>query len=101
MSDWTAETPLRIVTGYQAIARRFFEDKGFKHFVLLAADGALEAHPAMGSADIILDLVRLCSWRWSCAAACHITSAHFMIAAIVCCWQHGRRPGRRTLPCSP
>lgn len=57
MPEWTAETPLRIVTGYQAIARRFFEEKGFQHFVLLAADGALEAHPAMGSADIILDLV--------------------------------------------
>ena len=58
MPEWTAQTPLRVVTGYQAIAKRFFEEKGFKHFVLLAADGALEAHPAMGSADIILDLVR-------------------------------------------
>jgi hypothetical protein len=28
-----------------------------KHVVLLSADGALEAAPAMGSADIILDLV--------------------------------------------
>ena len=27
---------------------------------LLSADGALEAHPAMGSADIILDLVSDC-----------------------------------------
>lgn len=60
MPEWTAQTPLRVVTGYQAIAKRFFEEKGFKHFVLLAADGALEAHPAMGSADIILDLVRRC-----------------------------------------
>jgi ATP phosphoribosyltransferase len=59
MPEWTAQTPLRVVTGYQAIAQRFFEEKGFKHFVLLAADGALEAHPAMGSADIILDLVRV------------------------------------------
>jgi ATP phosphoribosyltransferase len=58
MPEWTEQTPLRVVTGYQAIAKRFFEEKGFKHFVLLAADGALEAHPAMGSADIILDLVR-------------------------------------------
>ena len=55
MPEWTEQTPLRVVTGYQAIAKRFFEEKGFKHFVLLAADGALEAHPAMGSAKIILD----------------------------------------------
>lgn len=57
MPDWTAETPLRVVTGYYNIARRFFKENGFKHFVLLSADGALEAAPAMGSADIILDLV--------------------------------------------
>ncbi|KXZ49554.1 hypothetical protein GPECTOR_20g408 [Gonium pectorale] len=57
MPDWTAETPLRVVTGYHNIARRFFAEKGFKHVVLLSADGALEAAPAMGSADIILDLV--------------------------------------------
>ena len=58
MPEWSVEHPLRVVTGYQSIARRFFADAGFEHVVLLAADGALEAHPAMGSADIILDLVR-------------------------------------------
>ena len=57
MPDWTDETPLRVVTGYHNIAKRFFAEKGFKHVVLLSADGALEAAPAMGSADIILDLV--------------------------------------------
>lgn len=57
MPDWTADTPLRVVTGYQSLAKRFFAEKGFKHVVLLSADGALEAAPAMGSADIILDLV--------------------------------------------
>ena len=57
MPDWTEETPLRVVTGYHNIAQRFFAEKGFKHVVLLSADGALEAAPAMGSADIILDLV--------------------------------------------
>jgi ATP phosphoribosyltransferase len=31
--------------------------QGFEHVVLLSADGALEAAPAMGSADIILDLI--------------------------------------------
>jgi len=57
MPDWTEDTPLRVVTGYHNVAKRFFASKGFKHVVLLSADGALEAAPAMGSADIILDLV--------------------------------------------
>ena len=48
---------MRVVTGYHNVARRFFRDNGFEHVVLLSADGALEAAPAMGSADIILDLV--------------------------------------------
>lgn len=56
-NQWTSATPLRVVTGYPNIARKFFEDKGFEHYALLSADGALEAAPAMGSADIILDLV--------------------------------------------
>lgn len=54
---WTAEQPLRVVTGYHAVARRYFEQQGFEHVALLTADGALEAAPAMGCADIILDLV--------------------------------------------
>ena len=37
--------------------RRFFQEAGFEHVVLKSADGALEAAPAMGAADIILDLV--------------------------------------------
>ena len=58
MPDWTPETPLRVVTGYQNVARAFFEAKGFSNKVaLLGADGALEAAPLMGCADIILDLV--------------------------------------------
>ncbi|GAX75767.1 hypothetical protein CEUSTIGMA_g3210.t1 [Chlamydomonas eustigma] len=57
MPDWTAESPLRVVTGYHNIAQRFFSEKGFRHITLVSADGALEAAPAMGSADIILDLV--------------------------------------------
>lgn len=57
MPEWSAETPLRVVTGYHSIAENFFREADFEHVLLLAADGALEAHPAMGSADIILDLV--------------------------------------------
>jgi ATP phosphoribosyltransferase len=54
---WSAAAPLRVVTGYHNVARRFFERAGFAHVALLSADGALEAAPAMGSADLILDLV--------------------------------------------
>lgn len=54
---WTAERPLRVVTGYTHIARDFFAAAGLEHVSLSTADGALEAAPAMGSADVILDLV--------------------------------------------
>jgi ATP phosphoribosyltransferase len=57
MSCWTETTPLRVVTGYHNVARNFFQKHGFEHVVLLSADGALEAAPLMGTADIILDLV--------------------------------------------
>lgn len=57
MPDWTPATPLRVVTGYHNVAAAFFEEKGFKNVALLGADGALEAAPLMGTADIILDLV--------------------------------------------
>nr|QKY14853.1 ATP phosphoribosyltransferase (HISN) [Polytomella parva] len=57
MPDWTAENPLRVVTSYTNIAKEFFKRHGFQHVSFTAADGALEAAPAMGSADIILDLV--------------------------------------------
>eukprot|EP00239_Pterosperma_sp_CCMP1384_P002244 CAMPEP_0197844708 /NCGR_PEP_ID=MMETSP1438-20131217/1691_1 /TAXON_ID=1461541 /ORGANISM="Pterosperma sp., Strain CCMP1384" /LENGTH=436 /DNA_ID=CAMNT_0043455647 /DNA_START=26 /DNA_END=1336 /DNA_ORIENTATION=- len=57
MPEWTMENPLRVVTGYHYIAKKFFDEKGFKNYQLLHADGALEAAPLMGSADIILDLV--------------------------------------------
>ncbi|CAD7695781.1 unnamed protein product [Ostreobium quekettii] len=57
MPQWSESRPLRVVTGYQRIARDFFSMKGFQNVRLVSADGALEAAPAMGSADIILDLV--------------------------------------------
>ena len=57
MPEWNESNPMRVVTGYQNVARKFFQEKGFEHVVLLSADGALEAAPLMGSADIILDLV--------------------------------------------
>lgn len=57
MPEWSETNPLRVVTGYHNVARKFFTEKGFEHVVLLSADGALEAAPLMGTADIILDLV--------------------------------------------
>jgi ATP phosphoribosyltransferase len=57
MPQWTEENPLRVVTGYTYLGQKFLTEKGFKHFTILTADGALEAAPAMGTADVILDLV--------------------------------------------
>ena len=55
---WSKDKPLKVVTGYQNTARTFFAENGMADCVeLLAADGALEAAPYMGCADIILDLV--------------------------------------------
>lgn len=59
MPEWTETNPLRVVTGYHNVARDFFSRQSIEHVVLLSADGALEAAPLMGTADIILDLVRL------------------------------------------
>jgi len=54
---WSKDRPLRVVTAYINLAERFFGDLGFEHVELFTADGALEAAPAMGAADCILDLV--------------------------------------------
>jgi len=57
MPQWTEERPLRVVTGYTYLGQKFLAENGFKHVQLSTADGALEAAPAMGTADAILDLV--------------------------------------------
>ena len=54
---WSKERPLRVVTAYMNLAEQFFAEQGFEHVELSTADGALEAAPAMGAADCILDLV--------------------------------------------
>ena len=53
---WSDEEPLRVVTGYNNLAAEYFTKLDIPH-VILTADGALEAAPKMGCADIILDLV--------------------------------------------
>ncbi|MCO5579624.1 hypothetical protein L7F22_033481 [Adiantum nelumboides] len=57
MPQWSPDRPLRIITGYTHLGQQFIEKNGLKHVQLLTADGALEAAPAMGTADAILDLV--------------------------------------------
>uniref|UniRef100_A0A7S0WVJ2 ATP phosphoribosyltransferase n=1 Tax=Pyramimonas obovata TaxID=1411642 RepID=A0A7S0WVJ2_9CHLO len=57
MSEFNAQRPLRVVTGYHYIAKEYFKKVGLEHVQILAADGALEAAPQMDYADIILDLV--------------------------------------------
>ncbi|KAG1354773.1 ATP phosphoribosyltransferase, chloroplastic [Cocos nucifera] len=57
MPQWTAERPLRIVTGFSYVGPKFLKEKGLDHVSFSTADGALEAAPAMGIADAIIDLV--------------------------------------------
>ncbi|XP_043722754.1 ATP phosphoribosyltransferase 2, chloroplastic-like [Telopea speciosissima] len=57
MPQWTKEKPLRVVTGFTYLGPKFMKEKGMKHVTFSTADGALEAAPAMGIADAILDLV--------------------------------------------
>lgn len=57
MPEWTNERPLRIATGFTHLGPKFMKEKGLKHVCFSTADGALEAAPAMGIADGILDLV--------------------------------------------
>ncbi|KAK4802111.1 hypothetical protein SAY86_000314 [Trapa natans] len=57
MPQWTEENPLRVATGFTYLGPKFFREHGLKHVTFSTADGALEAAPAMGIADAILDLV--------------------------------------------
>lgn len=84
MPEWSAETPLRVVTGYHSIAETFFQKAGFEHVVLLTADGALEAHPAMGSADIILDLV-----SWGRLGSCRCSALSLIRGDLTYCMAVG------------
>lgn len=52
-----AERPLRVVSKYQRLTRAFLEQNGVEPYHLLHADGALEAAPQMGTADLIVDLI--------------------------------------------
>jgi ATP phosphoribosyltransferase len=47
---------LRIATKYPALTRRFLHNQGIHHFTIVKAEGAIEAAPTLGYADIIVDL---------------------------------------------
>ncbi|MBZ0283281.1 MAG: ATP phosphoribosyltransferase [Anaerolineae bacterium] len=49
---------LRIATKYPVLARQFLHDCGIHHFTLVKAEGAIEAAPTLGYADIIIDLTQ-------------------------------------------
>ncbi|XP_071725599.1 ATP phosphoribosyltransferase 2, chloroplastic-like [Rutidosis leptorrhynchoides] len=57
MRQWTAERPLRVATGFTYLGPKFLKENGLHHVAFSTADGALEAAPAMGIADAIVDLV--------------------------------------------
>jgi ATP phosphoribosyltransferase len=47
---------LRIATKYPALTRQFLHNQGIHHFTIVKAEGAIEAAPTLGYADIIVDL---------------------------------------------
>ncbi|XP_076926484.1 ATP phosphoribosyltransferase 1, chloroplastic-like [Bidens hawaiensis] len=57
MPQWSAEKPLRVATGFTYLSPKFLKENGIEHVAFSTADGALEAAPAMGIADAIVDLV--------------------------------------------
>ncbi|XP_076903407.1 ATP phosphoribosyltransferase 1, chloroplastic-like [Bidens hawaiensis] len=57
MPQWSAEKPLRVATGFTYLSPKFLKENGIEHVTFSTADGALEAAPAMGIADAIVDLV--------------------------------------------
>jgi ATP phosphoribosyltransferase len=49
---------IRVATKYHTLARRFLHQQGIHHFTLVNAEGAIEAAPTLGYADIIIDLTQ-------------------------------------------
>lgn len=49
---------LRVATTYTNSTRAFFHQQGIHHFTLVKAEGAIEAAPTIGYADIIVDLTQ-------------------------------------------
>lgn len=49
---------IRVATTYPNMARKFLHSHGIHHFALANAEGAIEAAPTIGYADLIVDLVQ-------------------------------------------
>lgn len=49
---------LRIATTYSHLTREFLHQSGIHHFTLVQAEGAIEAAPTTGYADVIVDLTQ-------------------------------------------
>lgn len=47
---------LRVGTKFPNLARDFFQRKGIIHYTIIGSEGAIEAGPSIGYADIIVDL---------------------------------------------
>ncbi len=47
---------LRVSTKYPNLTQEYFRRKGIHHYQVIDSDGALELHPSLGIADIIVDL---------------------------------------------
>ncbi|XP_048135119.1 ATP phosphoribosyltransferase 2, chloroplastic-like isoform X3 [Rhodamnia argentea] len=57
MAQWTDKKPLRVATGFTYLGHKFMKENGLKYVSFSTGEGALEAAPAMGTADVILDVV--------------------------------------------
>lgn len=49
---------IRIATTYTTLTRQYLHEQGIHHFSLVKADGAIEAAPTIGYADLVVDLVQ-------------------------------------------
>lgn len=49
---------LRVATKYTRLARKFLHEQGIRQFTLVNAEGAIEAAPTIGYADVIIDLMQ-------------------------------------------
>ncbi len=48
---------LRVATKFVNLTRDFLQSKGISHYSIVQAEGAIEASPSIGYADVIVDLV--------------------------------------------
>lgn len=49
---------MRVATKYPMLTRQYFHSWGLHHFTLVNAEGAIEAAPTIGYADVIVDLAQ-------------------------------------------